>query len=107
MTRNEQTPTPTTYDGDFLVWTQQQAAALRLTRGVIGDIADVEHVAEELEDTGKRDLREVGSFLACLIEDLIKLDAAPLSRDAHTGGPKLFTSRTRPTRPSRLACDSS
>lgn len=81
MTRNEQTPTPATYEGDFFVWTQQQAAALRLTRGVIGDSVDVEHVAEKLEDTGKRDLREVGSFLARLIEHLLKLDAAPLSRD--------------------------
>ena len=81
MTRNEQTPAPATYDNDFFVWTQQQAAALRLTRDLIGDSVDVEHVAEELEDMGKRDLREVGSFLSRLIEHLLKLNACPASRD--------------------------
>lgn len=81
MTRNEQTLDQATYDGDFFIWTQQQAAALRLTRDVIGDSVDVEHVAEELEDMGKRDVREVSSFLERLIEHLLKLDAAPLSRD--------------------------
>ena len=74
-------PAPATYDGDFFIWTQQQAAALRLTRDLIGGSVDVEHVAEELEDMGKRDLREVGSFLARLIEHLLKMDALPSSRD--------------------------
>ncbi len=81
MTRNEQRRDPATYDDDFFIWTQQQAAALRLTRDVIGGSVDVEHVAEEIEDLGKRDLREVSSFLARLIEHLLKLDACPDSRD--------------------------
>ena len=81
MTRGERTPASATYDGDFFIWTQQQAAALRLTRDLIGGSVDVEHVADELEDMGKRDLREVGSFLARLIEHLLKMDALPSSRD--------------------------
>lgn len=81
MTRGERTPTSESYDGDFFIWTQQQAAALRLTRDLIGGSVDVDHVAEELEDMGKRDLREVGSFLARLIEHLLKLAACPNSRD--------------------------
>ena len=81
MTRGEQTPVPATYDGDFFIWTQQQAAALRLTRDLIGGSVDVEHVAEELEDMGKRDLRDVSSFLARLIEHLLKLTALPSSHD--------------------------
>lgn len=81
MTRNEPTAVPATYDGDFFIWTQQQAAALRLTRDLIGGSVDVEHVAEELEDMGKRDLREVGSFLSRLLEHLLLLDALPSSRD--------------------------
>ncbi len=81
MTRNEQRSGPATYDGDFYLWTQEQAAALRLTRDVIGASVDVEHLAEEIEDLGKRDLREVGSFLARLIEHLLKIKACPDSRD--------------------------
>ena len=81
MTRNEPTAVPATYDEDFFIWTQQQAAALRLTQDVIGGSVDVEHVAGELEDMGKRDLREVGSFLSRLIEHLLKLNALPSSQD--------------------------
>ncbi len=81
MTRNERISSPATYDGDFYLWTQQQAAALRLTRDVIGASVDVEHLAEEIEDLGKRDLREVGSLLTRLIEHLLKIEACPDSRD--------------------------
>jgi len=71
-----------TYDDDFFAWTQEQAAALRgLPRDVVGDAVDVEHVAEEIEDLGKRDLREVNSFLARLCEHLMKVNASPRSRN--------------------------
>ena len=77
MTRNE--PQPALYDTDFFTWTQRQAAALR---AMPRDASiDIEHVAEEIEDLGKRDLREVVSFLERLIEPLLKLDACPHSRD--------------------------
>ena len=73
---------PATYDDDFYAWTQAQAAALRaIPRQAIGDHVDIEHVAEEIEDLGKRDLREVESFLKRLVEHLVKIDACPGSPD--------------------------
>ena len=81
MTRNEQASPSATYDDDFFTWTQEQAAALRLTRDAVGKSVDIEHLAEEIEDLGKRDLREVGSFLARLIGHLLKIDACQDSRD--------------------------
>jgi hypothetical protein len=48
------------YDTDFYAWTQAQAAALRAK-----DVAslDLDHLAEEIEDLGKRDRRAVESYL--------------------------------------------
>ncbi len=72
----------TLYDDDFFAWTQQQAEALRrLQRDNVGDAVDVEHLAEEIEDLGKRDLREVRSLLCNLITHLVKIDSCPSSRD--------------------------
>lgn len=73
MTR---TPNASTYDDDFFAWTQEQAALLRrLPAAMAGIDVDLEHVAEEIEDLGKRDLREVESYLKRLFEHLIKLHA--------------------------------
>ncbi len=69
---------PASYDDDFYAWTQQQAAALRRAPSrVVDNAIDIEHVAEEIEDLGKRDLREVRSFLKRLFEHLINIDACP------------------------------
>ena len=81
MTRNEQPAALATYDDDFFTWTQEQAAALRLTRDAIGGSVDVKHIAEEIDDLGKRDLREVASYLGRLVEHLVKIDANRRSRD--------------------------
>ena len=70
------TGSPASYDDDFYAWTQQQAAALRQAPSqIVGNAIDIEHVAEEIEDLGKRDLREVRSFLKRLFEHLIKIEA--------------------------------
>ena len=91
MTRNEQPGfDPGLYDEDFFRWTQRQAAALRaLPRQPTGnfvpvDLApvDIANLAEEIEDLGRRDLREVMSYLGLVIQHLVKLRAAPGSRDA-------------------------
>ncbi len=75
-------PKLTGYDEDFFAWTQEQAAALRqLSLTVVGDDLDVENVATEIEDLGKRDLREVRSFLKRVVEHLIKINASPGSAD--------------------------
>ena len=73
---------PSIYDDDFFAWTQEQAAALRQLseKGGIAGV-DVVHVAEEIEDLGKRDLREVRSFLQRLFEHLIKIKSCPNSAD--------------------------
>lgn len=88
MTRNEQ-PGSGLYDDDFYAWTQKQAALLRALHPVAGDSApgdvaalDAAHLAEEIEDLGKRDLREVLSYLRLVIQHLVKLRAVPTSRDA-------------------------
>ena len=86
MTRNEQPGFESgLYDEDFFRWTQRQAAALRALPGQPAvDLApvDIAHLAEEIEDLGKRDLREVMSYLGLVIQHLVKLHAAPASRDA-------------------------
>ena len=73
MTRSAQASSA--YDEDFFSWTQDQAAALRRA-GNQGDL-DVEHLAEEIEDLGKRDLREVASFLRLVFLHLMKIEANP------------------------------
>jgi Domain of unknown function DUF29 len=69
------------YDCDFAEWTARNATLLRQRRF---DEADVEHVAEEIEDMGKRDRREVSNRLKVLIAHLLKWAAQPDRRDGST-----------------------
>lgn len=70
------------YDADFYAWTQDQAAALRgLSPAAAGNRVDLEHVAEEIEDLGKRDIREVESHLRQVLAHLLKLAALPDARE--------------------------
>jgi type II secretory pathway component PulM len=57
------------YDEDFAIWTSETARLLRERRF---DEVDIEHVAEEIEDMGKRDKRELYSRLTVLIAHLLK-----------------------------------
>jgi len=59
-TREQSTSSTAThlYDEDFFVWTQHNPELLRSGQF---DHADIEHIAEEIEDMGKRDKREVFS----------------------------------------------
>jgi hypothetical protein len=61
------------YDTDFYEWTAETARLLR--EGRI-DEADIEHVAEEIEDMGKRDLRELRSRVRQILIHLLKLKVA-------------------------------
>ncbi len=65
------------YETDFYLWTKAQAEALRAAgQGKRGSNAvEWERVAEEVEDMGKRDLRAARSFVALIIEHLLKLQA--------------------------------
>jgi hypothetical protein len=62
------------YDADFFEWTQSTAEMIR--QGRLAEV-DLEHVAEEIEDMGKRDRREVRSRLIVLIAHLLKWQVQP------------------------------
>ncbi|MBZ5724424.1 MAG: DUF29 domain-containing protein [Acidobacteriia bacterium] len=57
------------YDRDFYEWTRRNAELLRAGRA--GE-ADLEHIAEEIEDMGQRERRELLSRLGILIAHLLK-----------------------------------
>ncbi len=67
------------YDEDFAVWTAENARLLRAGRF---DEVDIEHVADEIEDMGKRDKRELHSRLTVLILDLLKWKWQPAKKSA-------------------------
>jgi hypothetical protein len=69
------------YDRDFFEWTQ--TIAEQLLRGSVSQ-ADLERVAEEIADMGKRDRREVHSRMVVLIMHLIKWAIQPERRDGST-----------------------
>jgi DNA-binding PucR family transcriptional regulator len=63
------------YETDFLAWTQQQARALReLKSSRLNLPLDLDHLAEEVEDLGLREKREVRSQARRVIEHLLKLE---------------------------------
>jgi hypothetical protein len=70
------------YDLDFFEWTQQNAELLR--KGCLSEI-DVDNLAEEVADMGKRDRREMDSYLTRLILDLLKWQMQPALRYGQKG----------------------
>jgi ribosomal protein L29 len=69
----------TEYSRDVVAWAQEQAALLRA-----GDLwaVDVEHIAEEIEDVGKSEQRELASRMAVLLAHLLKWQFQPKRRGA-------------------------
>lgn len=67
------------YDVDFFNWTQSTAQLIR--QGRLHEI-DAEHVAEEIEDMGKRDRREIRSRLTVLLMHLLKWQLQPERRES-------------------------
>lgn len=65
------------YDEDFVEWTKRNSELLR--RGCFEE-ADIQHIAEEIEDMGKRDQREVRSYLVKLLLHLLKWKFQPEKR---------------------------
>ncbi len=59
----------TLYEGDVVLWSQEQAAALRA-----GDFSrlDTERLADEIEDVGKSEKRALTGHMAVLICHLLK-----------------------------------
>ncbi|KXW57135.1 hypothetical protein FEMY_23410 [Ferrovum myxofaciens] len=67
----------TTYDKDVVAWANEQAALLRA--GKFSAI-DIEHIAEEIEDVGKSEQRELASRMAVLLAHLLKWQFQPEHR---------------------------
>jgi hypothetical protein len=65
------------YDSDFHAWTQQQAELLR--NQYLSEL-DLVHLAEELEDMGRSEKRELASRLEILLMHLLKWQLQPSLR---------------------------
>jgi hypothetical protein len=65
------------YDTDFAEWSRQNAELLRSGRA---SEADLEHIAEEIEDLGRREKRILHNRLVRLIEHLLKWQYQPEHR---------------------------
>jgi hypothetical protein len=63
----------TLYDEDFYLWTLKMADVLRTGRL---DELDAEHLADEIEDMGKNNARELESRITQILEHLLKLRLA-------------------------------
>ena len=80
MTANLQRHNPngsSLYDRDIIAWANEQTRLLREGRL---DQLDIEHIAEEIEDVGKSEQRELASRMAVLIAHLIKWRYQPERR---------------------------
>ena len=69
--------THTRYEADVVAWANEQAALLR--SGKFSEI-DFEKIAEEIEDVGKSEQRELASRMAVLIAHLLKWKFQPSHR---------------------------
>jgi hypothetical protein len=61
--------TVTRYEDDIVAWASEQA---RLLREGQFDLLDIAHVAEEIEDVGKSEQRELANPMALLLAHLLK-----------------------------------
>ena len=68
---------PTGYDQDVMAWAVEQA---RLLRAGLLDQLDIEHIADEIEDVGKSEKRELASRMAVLLAHLLKGQYQPVRR---------------------------
>jgi hypothetical protein len=58
-----------TYEQDVVAWASEQARLLRAGRL---DLLDIEHIAEEIEDVGKSEQRELANRMSLLRAHLLK-----------------------------------
>lgn len=66
-----------TYDRDVIAWSKQQASLLRAGR--FAEL-DIEHIADEVEDVGKSEQRELETRMALLLAHLLKWQLQPARR---------------------------
>ncbi|SDY29603.1 protein of unknown function DUF29 [Allochromatium warmingii] len=69
----------TPYSTDIYAWANEQAALLRAGRFAEIDVA---HIAEEIEDVGKSEQRELASRMSVLLAHLLKWQYQPERRGA-------------------------
>jgi hypothetical protein len=63
-----------TYEKDIVAWANEQACLLRSGRF---DQLDIEHIADEIEDVGKSEQREMANRMALLLAHLLKWQYQP------------------------------
>lgn len=66
-----------TYETDFYLWTQQQAALLR--QGLLSDV-DIENLVEEVESMGRSERHALVSHLVVILTHLLKWQYQPRLR---------------------------
>jgi len=66
--------TTVSYESDIVAWANQQAWLVRNKRF---DLLDLEHIAEEIEDVGKSEQRELANRMAVLLQHLLKWQYQP------------------------------
>ena len=64
------------YDRDFVLWSEEQAAALRRAKASNLPL-DWENLAEEIESLGKSQRTELNSQIRRILRHLLKLEASP------------------------------
>jgi hypothetical protein len=69
----------TPYDKDVIIWSQEQARLLRAGR--FSEL-DIEHLADEIDDVGKSEKRELANRMAVLLAHLLKWNRQPGKRSA-------------------------
>lgn len=72
-------PPITRYEQDIVAWANEQARLIREGRF---DLLDLAHIAEEIEDVGKSEQRELASRMAVLLAHLLKWAFQPERRGA-------------------------
>ena len=65
------------YEKDIVAWANEQASFIRAGRF---DLLDLEHIAEEIEDVGKSEQRELETRMAVLLAHLLKWQYQPTHR---------------------------
>ena len=64
----------TSYNTDVIAWANEQAAFIRSGRF---ELLDIEHIADEIEDVGKSEKREIKSRIVVLLSHLLKWARQP------------------------------
>lgn len=65
------------YETDVVAWATEQARLIRAGRL---ELLDLEHIAEEIEDVGKSEQRELANRMAILLAHLLKWQYQPERR---------------------------